>query len=43
MTCTDGTVKEPDWDGEARLVATPTDSPTATNLAATRAVRMETR
>ena len=28
-----------DWDGEAVLVATPTDSPTGRNLAATRAVR----
>jgi hypothetical protein len=29
-----------DWDGEALLVATPADSPTARNLAATRAVRL---
>jgi hypothetical protein len=29
-----------DWDGEVLLVATPTDSPTARNLAATRAVRL---
>jgi pyridoxamine 5'-phosphate oxidase-like protein len=29
-----------DWDGEALLVATPADSPTGRNLAATRAVRM---
>jgi hypothetical protein len=29
-----------DWDGEALLVATPTDSPTGRNLAATRAVRL---
>jgi Pyridoxamine 5'-phosphate oxidase len=29
-----------DWDGEALLVATPTDSPTSRNLAATRAVRL---
>jgi pyridoxamine 5'-phosphate oxidase-like protein len=29
-----------DWDGEALLVATPTDSPTGRNLAATRVVRM---
>ena len=29
-----------DWDGEALLVATPTDSPTGRNLAATRAVRV---
>jgi len=29
-----------DWDGEALLVATPTDSPTGQNLAATRAVRL---
>src|SRR3712207_4064144 len=29
-----------DWDGEALLVATPTDSPTGTNLAATRTVRL---
>ena len=29
-----------DWDGEALLVATPTNSPTAKNLAATRAVRL---
>ena len=29
-----------DWDGEAMLVATPTDSPTGRNLAATRAVRL---
>ena len=28
-----------DWDGEALLMATPTDSPTGRNLAATRAVR----
>ncbi|MFI5751857.1 pyridoxamine 5'-phosphate oxidase family protein [Streptomyces sp. NPDC051644] len=28
-----------DWDGEALLVATPTDSPTGRNLAATRTVR----
>ncbi|MGH3997224.1 MAG: pyridoxamine 5'-phosphate oxidase family protein [Pseudonocardiaceae bacterium] len=27
-----------DWDGEALLMATPTDSPTGRNLAATRAV-----
>jgi hypothetical protein len=29
-----------DWDGEALLLATPTDSPTGRNLAATRAVRL---
>ena len=29
-----------DWDGEALLVATPTDSPTGRNLAAGRAVRL---
>jgi hypothetical protein len=29
-----------DWDGEALLVATPTDSPTGKNLAATGAVRV---
>ena len=29
-----------DWDGEALLVATPTDSPTGRNLAATGAVRL---
>ena len=29
-----------DWDGELLLVATPTDSPTGRNLAATRAVRL---
>ena len=29
-----------DWDGEALLIATPTDSPTARNLAATRAARL---
>jgi hypothetical protein len=29
-----------DWDGAALLVATPTDSPTGWNLAATRAVRL---
>jgi hypothetical protein len=29
-----------DWDGEALLVATPTDSPTGRNLAANRAVRL---
>ena len=29
-----------DWDGEALLVATPTDSPTGRNLAATRAARL---
>jgi hypothetical protein len=29
-----------DWDGEALLVSTPTDSPTGRNLAATRAVRL---
>jgi hypothetical protein len=29
-----------DWDGEALPVATPTDSPTGRNLAATRAVRL---
>jgi Pyridoxamine 5'-phosphate oxidase len=29
-----------DWDGEALLVATPTDSPTGSNLAATRTVRL---
>ena len=28
-----------DWDGEALLIATPTDSPTGRNLAATRVVR----
>jgi hypothetical protein len=28
------------WDDEALLVATPTDSPTGRNLAATRAVRL---
>jgi hypothetical protein len=28
------------WDGEALLLATPTDSPTDRNLAATRAVRL---
>ena len=28
-----------DWDGEALLMARPTDSPTGRNLAATRAVR----
>jgi len=28
-----------DWDGEALLMATPTDSPTGRNLAATRVVR----
>lgn len=28
------------WDGEALLVATPTNSPTGRNLAATRAVRL---
>jgi hypothetical protein len=28
------------WDGEALLVATPTDSPTGRNLAATRTVRL---
>jgi nitroimidazol reductase NimA-like FMN-containing flavoprotein (pyridoxamine 5'-phosphate oxidase superfamily) len=28
------------WDGEALLMATPTDSPTGRNLAATRAVRL---
>ena len=28
------------WDGEALLVATPADSPTGRNLAATRAVRL---
>jgi hypothetical protein len=36
MTCTDGTVQEPAH--EALLVATPTDSPTGRNLAATRTV-----
>jgi nitroimidazol reductase NimA-like FMN-containing flavoprotein (pyridoxamine 5'-phosphate oxidase superfamily) len=29
-----------DWDGEALLLATPTDSPTAKNLAANRTVRL---
>jgi hypothetical protein len=29
-----------DWDGEALPMATPTDSPTGRNLAATRAVRL---
>ena len=29
-----------DWDGEALLIATPTDSPTGRNLAATRAARL---
>jgi len=29
-----------DWDGEALLLATPTNSPTAKNLAASRAVRL---
>jgi len=29
-----------DWDGEALLVATPADSPTGRNLAATRTVRL---
>src|SRR3712207_5406813 len=29
-----------DWDGEALLVATPKDSPTGRNLAASRAVRL---
>ena len=29
-----------DWDGETLLLATPTDSPTGRNLAATRAVRL---
>ncbi len=29
-----------DWDGEALLMATPTDSPTGRNLAATKAVRL---
>lgn len=29
-----------DWDGEALLMATPTDSPTGRNLAATRAARL---
>ena len=29
-----------DWDGEALLVATPTNSPTGRNLAATRTVRL---
>jgi hypothetical protein len=29
-----------DWDGEALLVATPTDSPTGSNLASTRAARL---
>src|SRR5258707_13960446 len=29
-----------DWDGEALLMATSTDSPTGRNLAATRAVRL---
>jgi hypothetical protein len=29
-----------DWDGEALLVATPTDSPTGRNLTATRTVRL---
>jgi hypothetical protein len=28
------------WDGEALLVATPTDSPTGRNMAATRTVRL---
>jgi len=30
-----------DWEGEALLMATPTDSPTGRNLAATRTVRLE--
>jgi hypothetical protein len=29
-----------DWDGEALVVATPADSPTGRNLAATRAIRL---
>jgi hypothetical protein len=29
-----------DWDGEALLVATPADSPTGRNLAATRTIRL---
>jgi hypothetical protein len=29
-----------DWDGEALLLATPTDSPTGRNLATTRSVRL---
>ncbi|GGT46519.1 hypothetical protein GCM10010207_53720 [Streptomyces atratus] len=29
-----------DWDGESLLMATPTDSPTGRNLAATRTVRL---
>ena len=29
-----------DWDGEALLVATPPDSPTGRNLAATRSARL---
>ena len=29
-----------DWDGETLLLATPADSPTGTNLAATRTVRL---
>jgi Pyridoxamine 5'-phosphate oxidase len=29
-----------DWDGEALLMATPADSPTGRNMAATRAVRL---
>jgi hypothetical protein len=29
-----------DWDGEALLIATPTHSPTGTNLAATRSARL---
>ena len=29
-----------DWDGEALLLATPTDSPTGRNLAGTRTVRL---
>ena len=29
-----------DWDGEARLLATPQASPTGSNLASTRAVRL---
>ena len=29
-----------DWDGDALLLATPTDSPTGRNLAATRAARL---
>jgi hypothetical protein len=29
-----------DWDGEALLLSTPTDSPTGQNLAATRVVRL---